>query len=75
MRVESTDDLWGILMTPETREAFAQQGDTEAVPRDQAVLRPAVLEPQKILCIGLNIKPAHSPSQAKPGGGQAGGGR
>ncbi len=56
MRVESTDDLWEILMTPETREAFAQQRDTEVVPWDQVVFRPAVLAPPKILCIGLNYR-------------------
>lgn len=55
-RVESTDDLWEILMTPETREAFDHQTDTETVPRDQVVFRPAVVAPPKILCIGLNYR-------------------
>ncbi len=56
MRVASTDDLWDILMVSGRRDAFARQEDTEAVPRDQVVFRPAVLTPSKILCIGLNYR-------------------
>lgn len=56
--VASTDDLWGVLRDSQesARLARAVEEREALVSLDQVTMRPPVLRPSKVLCVGLNYR-------------------
>ncbi len=55
VRVESTDDLWGMLGNSEEAARLVRAAE-EFLRLDQVRMRPPVLRPSKVLCVGLNYR-------------------
>lgn len=54
-RVESTDDLWGMLGDSQEAARLARAAE-ELLGLGQVTMRPPVLRPSKVLCVGLNYR-------------------
>lgn len=54
--IASTDDLWPILADSEATLELVRDAEEPLLGLDQVTMRPPVLRPSKVLCVGLNYR-------------------